>query len=116
MMILKPVILLEWVHIFVPGQRNAFYWTCYIVAAINFIYYAINIILENVSCTPRERYWDKTVPGSCWNASILSGVSAIINLIFDVIMVALPQGIIWKLNMSRKKRFGVSLVFIMGLM
>lgn len=117
MIFLKTAILLEWARIFGTGGRKTFRWTCYIIAVVNSIYYVFNIILECTSCTPRAYYWDKTIPGGhCSNGAVLALTSAVINLLLDVAMLVLPQGMIWRLNMSTKKRVGVSTVFIIGLL
>ncbi|RYP67280.1 hypothetical protein DL770_008647 [Monosporascus sp. CRB-9-2] len=117
MLALKPAILLEWVHIFASaGPRNGFNWTCYIVAILNSLMYIIGIFVECFSCSPREHYWDKTIPGTCLeNANLLSLISAVLNLALDLVILALPQKIIWNLNMSKTKRLGVSIVFLMGI-
>ncbi|KAI4865443.1 hypothetical protein F4820DRAFT_469829 [Hypoxylon rubiginosum] len=117
MITLKSAILLEWARIFGTGTRKAFRWSCYIIAALNAIYYTINIILECTACTPREYYWDKTIlGGTCRYSTILSLISALVNLVFDVAILILPQGVIWRLNMSRRKRIGCSVVFVIGLL
>ncbi|KAI1460995.1 hypothetical protein F4805DRAFT_351888 [Annulohypoxylon moriforme] len=117
MIFLKTAILLEWARIFSANSRKAFRWTCYILAGVNSIYYAINIVLECTSCTPRAYYWDKTIPnGHCTNTAILSLVSAIVNLLFDLSLLILPYGVVWRLNMSPRKRAGVYVVFIIGLL
>ncbi|KAF2965318.1 hypothetical protein GQX73_g8273 [Xylaria multiplex] len=117
MIFVKSAILLEWARIFGPGSRSAFRLTCYVLAVLNAIYYTINISLEVTSCRPRAFYWDKTIPGGrcVYNGPALSLTSALINLLFDLAILLLPQGIIWRLNMSRRKRVGVSAVFIVGL-
>ncbi|KAI1362866.1 hypothetical protein F5Y08DRAFT_310830 [Xylaria arbuscula] len=116
MIFVKSAILLEWARIFGPSSRSTFRLTCYILAVLNAIYYTINISLEVTSCRPRAYYWDKTIPGKCvYNGPALSLTSALVNLLFDLAILLLPQGVIWKLNMSRRKRVGVSAVFIVGL-
>ncbi|KAI2608213.1 uncharacterized protein GGS25DRAFT_265511 [Hypoxylon fragiforme] len=117
MITLKSAILLEWARIFGPGNRRLFRWSCYTIAAVNSIYYTINIILECTACTPREYYWDKTIiGGTCRYSTLLSLISALVNLVFDVAILILPQGVIWRLNMSRRKRVGCSAVFVIGLL
>ena len=117
MITLKSAILLEWARIFGPGSRKAFRWSCYIIAALNAIFYTINIIIECTGCTPLEYYWDKSIPGGiCRYPSRLLLISAIVNLVFDVAILILPQGVIWRLNMSRRKRIGCSIVFVIGLL
>ncbi|KAI1173476.1 hypothetical protein F4777DRAFT_449930 [Nemania sp. FL0916] len=117
MIFLKSAILLEWIRLFVPGKtRNAFFWTCNVVALLNALYYTANIIVENVSCTPKAYWWDKSLTGHCLNGTVLALTSATVNLAFDIIILILPQRVIWSLNMSTLRRFGVSIVFVIGLL
>jgi hypothetical protein len=49
MMTIKPLILVEWAHIFASaGTRNVFKWRCYIVAAINILMYLVAIMIDAV--------------------------------------------------------------------
>ncbi|KAI1283540.1 hypothetical protein F5Y07DRAFT_349931 [Xylaria sp. FL0933] len=117
MIFLKSAILIEWARIFGPGNRKAFRWTCYILAGLNSLYYTINILLEVNSCHPLAYYWDKTIPGGhCLVGPVLALISALINLVFDLAILVLPQTVIWRLNMSRRRRAGVSIVFVIGLL
>ncbi|KAI0097881.1 hypothetical protein GGR51DRAFT_539490 [Nemania sp. FL0031] len=117
MIFVKSAILLEWARIFGSGSRRGFRLTCYILATLNAIYYTINISLEVTSCRPRAFYWDKTIPGGrcVYDGPALSLTSALVNLLFDLAILLLPQVTIWRLNMWRRKRIGVSAVFIIGL-
>ncbi|KAJ8122055.1 hypothetical protein ONZ43_g1652 [Nemania bipapillata] len=117
MIFLKSAILLEWIRLFVPGKtRNAFFWTCHVVAVLNALYYTANIIVENVSCKPKAYWWDKSLTGHCLNGTVLALTSATVNLAFDIIILILPQKVIWTLNMSKMRRLGVSVVFVIGLL
>ncbi|VUC37203.1 unnamed protein product [Clonostachys rosea] len=116
MLTIKPAILLEWIHIFAVGSRSLFAWACYVVATVNFLTYFIGIFVESFSCSPIAGYWDKTIESKCIpNVKYLSVISGVINVVLDVIIVILPQKIIWNLNITRTKKFGVSLVFLVGL-
>ncbi|KAI0097293.1 hypothetical protein GGR51DRAFT_541289 [Nemania sp. FL0031] len=117
MIFLKSAILLEWIRLFVPGKtRNAFFWTCHAVAILNALYYLANIIVENVQCQPKAYWWDKSLTGHCLNGTVLALTSATVNLAFDIIILILPQKVIWTLNMSAMRRLGVSVVFVVGLL
>ncbi|KAI0402747.1 hypothetical protein F4802DRAFT_599709 [Xylaria palmicola] len=118
MLLMKALILQEWRRIFVPmGMRNAFWWTCNFVIVINVIFYAAAIFLEDLACFPERRIWDKTVPGSqCLDFKIIVLVGASINVILDLITLILPQKVIWSLQLSTKKKIGVSLVFTIGVL
>ncbi|KAI3322932.1 hypothetical protein HD806DRAFT_499695 [Xylariaceae sp. AK1471] len=118
MLIMKASILKEWSRIFVPyGTRNAFWWTSHIVIVINVLFYGVSVFLENLSCFPYQRIWDKTVPGSqCLDFKVTPLAGASINVILDLITLILPQKTIWSLQLTRKKKIGVSLVFAIGIL
>ncbi|KAI1195586.1 hypothetical protein F5X97DRAFT_307747 [Nemania serpens] len=117
MLAIKPMILLEWIRIFASaGPRTAFNWTCYTVATINILLYLGSILTDAVSCHPREYWWDQTIPGGhCADTKNLPIVTGTLNAVIDLFILLLPQGVIWKLHMTRQKRFGVSLVFLVGI-
>jgi hypothetical protein len=118
MMVLKPLILLEWSCIFAASNtRDWFKYTCWAVATINVLMYFIAIMIDAVSFTPRAFWWDRSIPGGhCADTRNLPIVTGTMNAIIDFIMLLLPQLIIWGLHMSMDKRIGVSLVFLVGAM
>ncbi|PVH98374.1 hypothetical protein DM02DRAFT_468466, partial [Periconia macrospinosa] len=114
-MFLKAGILFEWIHLFVPrGVRNKFWYTCHITIVANVMFYVTCTIVENFSCTPREKIWNKLVPGHCINNPALIVSSGILNLLSDVLIFVLPQKMIWGLKISRRKRVGVVIIFATG--
>ncbi|KAF2689792.1 hypothetical protein K458DRAFT_384427 [Lentithecium fluviatile CBS 122367] len=115
-MLLKAGILLEWTRLFVPlGIHNAFWWTCHITLWVNVMFYIACTVVENFSCTPREKIWNKVMTeGHCVNNPALIMSSGIINLLSDVLIFTLPQKIIWGLHISNKKRVGICLIFATG--
>lgn len=116
-MLLKAAILLEWVRIFVPtGTRNSFYWICHLLIWINVLFYVAIIIAVNLACTPYQKNWDLCLPGHCIRTEHANMASAMINFVFDLIIPILPQRGIWRLQMSKQKKLGVSIVFAIGLM
>lgn len=115
MMTIKPLILLEWVHIFALVGRAPFKWTCYVVGTVNVLMYFIAIMIDANACKPREYWWDLTIEGGhCINTRNLPIATGTINAVIDLFILLLPQGIIWRLNMSRNQRLGVALVFAVG--
>jgi hypothetical protein len=91
MMTIKPLILVEWAHIFASaGTRNVFKWRCYIVAAINILMYLVAIMIDAVSCTPREYWWDRSIPGGhCANTRQLPIVTGVLNVVINLIILVL---------------------------
>ncbi|PQE09142.1 integral membrane PTH11 protein [Rutstroemia sp. NJR-2017a WRK4] len=115
MLAIKPLILLEWIHIFGTAGRR-FTWLCYILGTINFLTYFIAITVDSSACKPRAAWWDLTVNGHCINTRNLPIATGTINAVIDLFILILPQRIIWKLHMSRDKKIGVGLVFAVGLL
>ncbi|KAI0809644.1 hypothetical protein GGR55DRAFT_679478 [Xylaria sp. FL0064] len=111
----KTAILLEWTRLFVPpGTRTKFWWTCQIVMWVTTLYYVSIVVASALSCSPHEKIWHPTLPGRCFNIKAFFIGNATLNLASDIIILALPQRVIWRLKMPRQKKIGVSLVFAVG--
>ncbi|KAI1817062.1 hypothetical protein GGS20DRAFT_582759 [Poronia punctata] len=114
--LVKVAILIEWSRLFVPrGTKNGFYWTCQGIMWVNITYYTAGIIISGLSCMPHEKIWNSSLPGRCFNTKAFFVSNASLNLASDIIILALPQKIIWNLHLSKKKKIGVSLVFAVGI-
>ncbi|KAI1807881.1 hypothetical protein F4811DRAFT_503530 [Daldinia bambusicola] len=114
---LKVAILLEWKRTFVPsGTRGFFFWTCYFMIFINILFYTSGFIVVNLSCTPHKKIWDQTVPGTCFDRKAVDVSSASINIASHILILILPHPVIWKLNMTARKKINVSLVFAIGIL
>ncbi|KAI3326934.1 hypothetical protein HD806DRAFT_531530 [Xylariaceae sp. AK1471] len=116
-MLLKIAILLQWVRVFVPrGTKGSFYWTCHALIGINILLYLAIVIAVCVSCKPFRRIWDKTVPGTCSASRDIIDIStAVGNLISDLIILILPQRVIWKLQIKPRKKIGIAFIFLVGI-
>lgn len=117
MLTIKTAILVEWKNIFVPrGVRNSFYWTCLAMMVFNILYYSAGIIAANLACFPYRAIWDITISGKCINSKGLISSGAGLNLVSDLVILLFPQRVIWSLNISIKKKIGVSVAFAVGLL
>ncbi|KAI0106917.1 hypothetical protein F4814DRAFT_429383 [Daldinia grandis] len=113
---MKSAILLEWIHIFsAANTRTIFHRSCKILVIFTPLFYASLIVALNLSCTPYRRIWDKTVAGTCIDLKIINIAATATNVVLDIAILILPQRIIWKLKMSKAKRFGLSTVFAVGI-
>lgn len=116
-MCLKVGILLEWSKTFVPrGFKNSFWWTCQIMIGINVVFYVICTFVEIFGCHPRQKLWTPTLPGKCIDMTKVNIASACVNFVSDIIILLLPQKIIWGLHMSLSKKIGVAALFAAGLL
>ncbi|KAI0452330.1 hypothetical protein F5B21DRAFT_506349 [Xylaria acuta] len=111
---LKVAILMEWIRIFSPQSRNAFFWLCHVVLWLNVVYYIASIIVESMQCTPRQLIWDPTVKGTCLDAKAAEVISSI-NVASDIVLLVTPQLVIWRAKSSIGRRVGMALIFAVGL-
>ncbi len=117
--LVKCAILLEWTSIFVPeGKRGCFTWTCYATCGAICALSIIVFIMDLVNCTPFESNYNPLVPGGFCRFSIpqFGLASSTTNLVLDLIPLTLAQKVIWGLQVSWRKRLGVSLIFLIGIM
>ncbi|KAF2260236.1 hypothetical protein CC78DRAFT_418336, partial [Lojkania enalia] len=122
-MLIKVAILLSWIRIFVPmKQRNAFFWVSHALIWSNVLFYGIGTITEIWQCKPREKIWNPFLiaageaGGHCpIDITKHAKASGFINLLSDIIILMLPQKVIWGLNVTRKQKIGMSLLFVVGI-
>lgn len=116
--IIKLSILLQYLRIFVPTRRSDFmFWGCHVVIWINFLFYVAITFTGIFLCHPREKYWNVLIStGHCANPYIANIVVAAMNSFSDFVILLLPQGVIWKLQMPLKRKIGVSAIFLTGLL
>lgn len=117
-MLIKTAILLDLLRLFSPrGQRSWFFWACHILIWVNVLFYTIGIFFVIFGCHPREKLWNKLLPGGhCVNVSALTVASGAINLPSDVCILLLPQTAIRRLNLSTRKKIGISAIFAVAIL
>ncbi|CAJ2512531.1 Uu.00g055460.m01.CDS01 [Anthostomella pinea] len=114
---LKAAILLEWTRIFVPvGTRNIFWWLCITLVAIQLSFCVASVFALCFTCIPIQKIWDFTLPGTCLVKSRVEITSAAIHLASDLVILSLPQKVIWELQMSVRQKLGVSVIFSLGVL
>lgn len=119
-MTLKTAILMEWIRIFLPAgcnRRNPFLWACHFVIWANIIFCVVTIIVYSLACVPFEYLWNPTIDGGYCrvNTVYLSLSTACFVFSTDIIILFIPQYFIWKLNMTQKRKVGISFVFALGM-
>ncbi|KAI0446174.1 hypothetical protein F4803DRAFT_56712 [Xylaria telfairii] len=63
---------------------------------------------------PVEAQWKYWIPHTTIQKLPFYLVIGITNLLFDIVILAIPQSKVWKLNQSLRKRLSLSLVFLLG--
>lgn len=109
----KAAILTLFIRIF--GTLEWLRLTCYGLLVFTFLFYGSIIAISAILCVPP--------PGSTWNAATLKkcehdGPMLVVNGVFgvvaDLILFALPFPVIVRLNLGRKKKIGLIVVFSIG--
>ncbi|KAI0437677.1 hypothetical protein F4803DRAFT_555750 [Xylaria telfairii] len=63
---------------------------------------------------PIEAQWKYWIPHTTIQQSVSYLLVGIANLLFDIVILAIPQSKVWKLNQSRRRRLSLSLIFLLG--
>ena len=118
--LVKLAILLQFLRVFVPlKNRDKMFWACHALIWLNLTYYTIYVFLAIFSCNPVKKGWSQRIPpikGSCLDLRIAYTAGAAINAASDLSILILPQPIIWNLQLSFKKKIGLSAIFTIGLL
>jgi hypothetical protein len=117
-MFLKVAILLDWLHVFVPTRRSAFFWMLHILMWSNVLFFVSGTLTELFRCIPREKIWKPLYEGGYCGVNIEASnmASGIINLISDIAILFTPQWVIWNLHLSTSKKLGMSALFTIGVL
>ncbi|EXF77826.1 hypothetical protein CFIO01_07276 [Colletotrichum fioriniae PJ7] len=66
-------------------------------------------------CTPIERAWTPSVPGTCLDLTIFYYSAFVIKLLTDLVLFIQPIPTVWKLQLPMAKRVGVIVMLSLGL-
>ncbi|KAL9592696.1 MAG: hypothetical protein Q9179_006454, partial [Wetmoreana sp. 5 TL-2023] len=110
----KESICFLYLRLFNVGHRR---FRIAVIVSMIFIalYYIIAILITVFECTPVQKSWEKQLPGSCIDLQTFFFANAAFNVITDILVMALPIPAIAKLQITRKQRIGLGLIFFVGL-
>ena len=87
----------------------------YILAVILIGLIISTVIVASVACRPYAANWDHKLPGAvCIDKEAFFIYSSLPNIITDVVMLALPMPVVWKLHTSARMKVGLTATFIVG--
>lgn len=110
----KLAILLLYRRVFVVNSGSLLDWVLRTFSAILILFYFATSVVKIWECTPREKVWNKSVPGTCVNVSTLLNTSGLFNTITDVIILLIPVKSVWSLHMNARRKLCVIAVFTVG--
>lgn len=77
------------------------------------------VVATALQCWPAEYAWnqvDESYEGRCNNIHLQGWMSAIFNIIIDVILLVLPLKNLWGLHMETKKKLMIMFMFSLGVL
>ncbi|PVH95577.1 hypothetical protein DM02DRAFT_537067, partial [Periconia macrospinosa] len=105
-------ILLLYVELF---RTTIFYYFSLTTAVVVSLYWVACVLTICLLCRPVAFNWDMTLNGTCGDVWAIEIFSSAFNLAIDLWVVFLPLPVIWKLQLTPQKKWGVSATFACGL-
>ncbi|KAG7118744.1 hypothetical protein HYQ44_005887 [Verticillium longisporum] len=109
----KASIILMYIHIF----RSSITFRCWSYAILSMLILSTIIItpLTIVSCRPVRFFWDRDVKGgTCVDINALAYAHSAIAILFDIIIITMPIGMLWRLNMPTTRKLQIGVMFAIG--
>lgn len=92
-----------------------FYIACYVVLTFILLSSSIITILTILSCQPVEFFWNRDISGgSCLDITALAYANSGLAVVHDLIIIVLPISMLWNLQMTRKKKVFIGIMFALG--
>lgn len=76
----------------------------------------ISVMLTTFQCNPIHRAWDLEVEGTCIDLMTFWLVNGAYSIASDIIILVLPLPMIYVLQLPRKVKIGLMIVFGLGLL
>ncbi|CBF87153.1 CFEM domain-containing protein [Aspergillus nidulans FGSC A4] len=112
--VIKISMLLLYLRIF--PNRNLRIATFIMLAIVSMWGVAYTLVIIWI-CSPRSFAWlgwDGEHTGTCVNSMVVQVSHAILNIVFDVIVLGMPLPVLLRLDMSKTKKAGVCVMFLTG--
>jgi hypothetical protein len=108
----KVAILMLYLRVFAERRPRIATKVVLTVVVANWI--ATGIIADFTICQPFSFKWDKTINGHCSDLMAAYKYISIPNILTDLAILTLPASTLYKLHMSRTRKFGIFLTFLSG--
>lgn len=99
-----------------PDYIRWFRWSVRGMIAFMYVHGLVFFLLIVFQCWPIRSLWDKTITGAkCLPVSVAIGFTgAALSIVEDIIILLLPLPVVWKLQMSTRKKIAVIFLISMG--
>ena len=104
----KVSILLLYLRLF---PRKRFVQACWAVVAVMAGFLVWTIFGFMFMCKPVDYFWNKALDGHCMNPQLVYFTNAPFNILTDFVLFFLPLPILTKLQMPRRQKTGLVILF-----
>ena len=88
----------------------------HVVLWANFTFYLAGVFVEAFQCLPVQKAWYPLWPGNCTDQKAAQTASAAVNTFSDFVILVLPIANVWGLQLYKKGRVGLVMIFSFGLL
>lgn len=102
-----------YIHIFRTSKtfRNWSYLVLGLIALSTLIITPLTIF----SCRPVQFFWDKNIKGgTCLDVNALAYAHSGVAIVFDIIIITMPIGMLFRLNMALRRKLLIGVMFAIG--
>lgn len=111
----KIAVLWLYRRVFSPVRRSAFDISIVALIAVIFLFYAVTSMVKIFECWPRNKIWDKSLPGKCVQMKWILNISGGFNTLTDWLILLLPIHAVANLQMDTLKKILVVFAFTFGM-
>lgn len=109
----KVSILLLYLRLF---PKKSFVRACWAVVIIMGAFLQWTIFGFMFMCRPVPFFWNKSISGHCMNPKFVYFTNAPFNIITDFVLFGLPVPILSTLQLPQRQKYGLIVLFAMGLL
>ncbi|CAH0046847.1 unnamed protein product [Clonostachys solani] len=120
-MFCKIAILLQWTRIFTPRgtrtdrKRKVMFWLSMFAIFFNLAYHLVAVLTVIIPCAP---FYGNDERGAqlftCVPEIYFDFIEACLNVALGFLIMAIPQQVIWSLQMPFREKLGISILFFIG--
>ncbi|KAL0933245.1 uncharacterized protein CTRU02_212208 [Colletotrichum truncatum] len=97
------------------GVKNVVRNVIWATATFNIALMIATFLVLIFQCTPVEATWNKAIAGKCIDGFAFAVTAGSLTVLTDIIIVGLPFYVFLGLNMNKKKKIGLMVVFALGI-
>lgn len=109
--LIKISLLLLYIRIFPVRWFTITSWTLIVFL----IAFTVTLLGKDIfACVPVRKVWEPLIPGHCINSVITYYWASAVFIVTDLLVLLLPQPLVWHLQIAKWRKVGLSVLFCLG--